>query len=151
MLGNCVSLSSRSASTPAHCCPAMGTLHNTNTLEAFKTADKKLLLEQSANEVSCIATLASLYFRGPGKCAVSTQAQGCVTEVAYKRYTEALVTLRFFHPLYLCSMSQFSKGPSARPTNSNHTNMAEKHERETILLCVSPSGHPTHSELDLTA
>nr|BAE42750.1 unnamed protein product [Mus musculus] len=40
-----------SASTPAHCCPAMGTLHNTNTLEAFKTADKKLLLEQSANEI----------------------------------------------------------------------------------------------------
>ncbi|XP_029391207.1 ubiquitin-like modifier-activating enzyme ATG7 isoform X1 [Mus pahari] len=40
-----------SASTPARCCPAMGTLHNTNTLEAFKTADKKLLLEQSANEI----------------------------------------------------------------------------------------------------
>uniref|UniRef100_A0A8I6AFU8 Ubiquitin-like modifier-activating enzyme ATG7 n=1 Tax=Rattus norvegicus TaxID=10116 RepID=A0A8I6AFU8_RAT len=40
-----------SAPTPARCCPAMGTLHNTNTLEAFKTADKKLLLEQSANEI----------------------------------------------------------------------------------------------------
>ncbi|KAH0519693.1 Ubiquitin-like modifier-activating enzyme ATG7 [Microtus ochrogaster] len=39
-----------SAPTPARCCPAMGTLYNTNTLEAFKTADKKLLLEQSANE-----------------------------------------------------------------------------------------------------
>ncbi|KAG8516882.1 Ubiquitin-like modifier-activating enzyme ATG7 [Galemys pyrenaicus] len=40
------------APTPAHCCPAVGTLHNTNTLEAFKAADKKLLLEQAANEVS---------------------------------------------------------------------------------------------------
>ncbi|XP_031238836.1 ubiquitin-like modifier-activating enzyme ATG7 isoform X2 [Mastomys coucha] len=40
-----------SAPTPARCCQAMGTLHNTNTLEAFKTADKKLLLEQSANEI----------------------------------------------------------------------------------------------------
>lgn len=40
-----------SAPTPARCCPAMGTLHNTNTLEAFKTADKKLLLEKSANEI----------------------------------------------------------------------------------------------------
>uniref|UniRef100_A0A286XC96 Ubiquitin-like modifier-activating enzyme ATG7 n=1 Tax=Cavia porcellus TaxID=10141 RepID=A0A286XC96_CAVPO len=40
-----------SAPTPAHCCPAVGTLHNTNTLEAFKTADKKLLLEQAADEI----------------------------------------------------------------------------------------------------
>ncbi|KAF6098614.1 autophagy related 7 [Phyllostomus discolor] len=40
-----------SAPTPAHCCPAVGTLHNTNTLEAFKAADKKLLLEQAANEI----------------------------------------------------------------------------------------------------
>ncbi|XP_071078391.1 ubiquitin-like modifier-activating enzyme ATG7 isoform X3 [Desmodus rotundus] len=40
-----------SAPTPAHCCPAFGTLHNTNTLEAFKAADKKLLLEQAANEI----------------------------------------------------------------------------------------------------
>lgn len=40
-----------SAPTPARCCPTMGTLHNTNTLEAFKTADKKLLLEKSANEI----------------------------------------------------------------------------------------------------
>uniref|UniRef100_A0A8C8YCQ5 Ubiquitin-like modifier-activating enzyme ATG7 n=1 Tax=Prolemur simus TaxID=1328070 RepID=A0A8C8YCQ5_PROSS len=40
-----------SAPTPAHCCPAVGTLHNTNTLESFKTADKKLLLEQAANEI----------------------------------------------------------------------------------------------------
>ncbi|MEJ1279805.1 autophagy related 7 [Cricetulus griseus] len=44
-------LMSRSAPTPARCCPALGTLYNTNTLEAFKTADKKLLLEQSANEI----------------------------------------------------------------------------------------------------
>ncbi|XP_031326760.1 ubiquitin-like modifier-activating enzyme ATG7 isoform X3 [Camelus dromedarius] len=40
-----------SAPTPARCCPAVGTLHNTNTLEAFKAADKKLLLEQAANEI----------------------------------------------------------------------------------------------------
>ncbi|XP_023561682.1 ubiquitin-like modifier-activating enzyme ATG7 isoform X1 [Octodon degus] len=40
-----------SAPTPVHCCPAVGTLHNTNTLEAFKTADKKLLLEQAADEI----------------------------------------------------------------------------------------------------
>ncbi|XP_076972657.1 ubiquitin-like modifier-activating enzyme ATG7 isoform X4 [Tamandua tetradactyla] len=39
------------APTPAHCCPAVGTLYNTNTLESFKTADKKLLLEQTANEI----------------------------------------------------------------------------------------------------
>lgn len=41
----------RNAPTPAHCCPAVGTLHNTNTLESFKSCDKKLLLEQAANEV----------------------------------------------------------------------------------------------------
>uniref|UniRef100_A0A673TBC9 Ubiquitin-like modifier-activating enzyme ATG7 n=2 Tax=Suricata suricatta TaxID=37032 RepID=A0A673TBC9_SURSU len=40
-----------SAPTPAHCCPAVGTLFNTNTLEAFKAADKKLLLEQAADEI----------------------------------------------------------------------------------------------------
>nr|XP_012640696.1 ubiquitin-like modifier-activating enzyme ATG7 isoform X4 [Microcebus murinus] len=40
-----------SAPTPAHCCPAVGTLYNTNTLESFKTADKKLLLEQAADEI----------------------------------------------------------------------------------------------------
>uniref|UniRef100_A0A8D1G9R8 Ubiquitin-like modifier-activating enzyme ATG7 n=1 Tax=Sus scrofa TaxID=9823 RepID=A0A8D1G9R8_PIG len=40
-----------SAPTPARCCPATGTLYNTNTLEAFKAADKKLLLEQAANEI----------------------------------------------------------------------------------------------------
>ncbi|XP_059796359.1 ubiquitin-like modifier-activating enzyme ATG7 isoform X1 [Balaenoptera ricei] len=39
------------APTPARCCPAVGTLCNTNTLEAFKAADKKLLLEQAANEI----------------------------------------------------------------------------------------------------
>lgn len=37
--------------TPAHCCPAVGTLYNTNTLEAFKTTDKKALLDKAANEV----------------------------------------------------------------------------------------------------
>lgn len=37
--------------TPARCCPAPGTLYNTNTLEAFKSTDKKALLDQAANEV----------------------------------------------------------------------------------------------------
>ncbi|XP_054834470.1 ubiquitin-like modifier-activating enzyme ATG7 isoform X2 [Eublepharis macularius] len=39
------------APTPAHCCPAVGTLYNTNTLESFKSCDKKFLLEQAANEI----------------------------------------------------------------------------------------------------
>lgn len=38
-------------STPARCCPALGTLYNTNTLDAFKTTDKKALLEKEAKEV----------------------------------------------------------------------------------------------------
>uniref|UniRef100_A0A668AA99 Ubiquitin-like modifier-activating enzyme ATG7 n=1 Tax=Myripristis murdjan TaxID=586833 RepID=A0A668AA99_9TELE len=37
--------------TPARCCPAVGTLYNTNTLDAFKTTDKKALLEKEANEI----------------------------------------------------------------------------------------------------
>uniref|UniRef100_A0A8D3BW61 Ubiquitin-like modifier-activating enzyme ATG7 n=1 Tax=Scophthalmus maximus TaxID=52904 RepID=A0A8D3BW61_SCOMX len=37
--------------TPARCCPAVGTLYNTNTLDAFKTADKKALLEKEAKEI----------------------------------------------------------------------------------------------------
>uniref|UniRef100_A0A3B4USY6 Ubiquitin-like modifier-activating enzyme ATG7 n=1 Tax=Seriola dumerili TaxID=41447 RepID=A0A3B4USY6_SERDU len=37
--------------TPARCCPAIGTLYNTNTLDAFKTADKKALLEKEAKEI----------------------------------------------------------------------------------------------------
>uniref|UniRef100_A0A671N199 Ubiquitin-like modifier-activating enzyme ATG7 n=1 Tax=Sinocyclocheilus anshuiensis TaxID=1608454 RepID=A0A671N199_9TELE len=37
--------------TPARCCPASGTLYNTNTLEAFKTVDKKALLDKAANEI----------------------------------------------------------------------------------------------------
>lgn len=37
--------------TPARCCPALGTLYNTNTLDAFKTTDKKALLEKEAKEV----------------------------------------------------------------------------------------------------
>lgn len=40
-----------STPTSAHCCPAIGTLYNTNTLEAFNAATKKLLLEQAANEI----------------------------------------------------------------------------------------------------
>uniref|UniRef100_A0A7N6AQ76 Ubiquitin-like modifier-activating enzyme ATG7 n=1 Tax=Anabas testudineus TaxID=64144 RepID=A0A7N6AQ76_ANATE len=37
--------------SPAHCCPAVGTLYNTNTLDAFKTTDKKALLEKVAKEI----------------------------------------------------------------------------------------------------
>uniref|UniRef100_A0A674NUA7 Ubiquitin-like modifier-activating enzyme ATG7 n=1 Tax=Takifugu rubripes TaxID=31033 RepID=A0A674NUA7_TAKRU len=37
--------------TPAHCCPVTGTLFNTNTLDAFKTTDKKALLEKEAKEI----------------------------------------------------------------------------------------------------
>ncbi|XP_063283001.1 ubiquitin-like modifier-activating enzyme ATG7 [Pelobates fuscus] len=39
------------ASTPARCCPVLGSLYNTNTLESFKSCDKKALLEQAANEI----------------------------------------------------------------------------------------------------
>ncbi|XP_025070950.1 ubiquitin-like modifier-activating enzyme ATG7 isoform X10 [Alligator sinensis] len=39
------------AVTPARCCPAIGTLYNTNTFESFKSCDKKLLLEKAANEI----------------------------------------------------------------------------------------------------
>uniref|UniRef100_A0A8C0GNL7 Ubiquitin-like modifier-activating enzyme ATG7 n=1 Tax=Chelonoidis abingdonii TaxID=106734 RepID=A0A8C0GNL7_CHEAB len=39
------------AATPAHCCPAVGTLYNTNTFESFKSCDKKSLLEKAANEI----------------------------------------------------------------------------------------------------
>ncbi|OXB61248.1 hypothetical protein ASZ78_006383 [Callipepla squamata] len=38
------------ASIPARCCPAFGTLYNTNTFETFKSCDKKSLLEKEANE-----------------------------------------------------------------------------------------------------
>lgn len=41
----------RDGPTPARCCPAIGTLYNTNTLDAFKTTDKKALLEKEAKEV----------------------------------------------------------------------------------------------------
>ncbi|KAG9353037.1 hypothetical protein JZ751_017613 [Albula glossodonta] len=37
--------------TPARCCPALGTLYNMNTFEAFKSCDKKALLEKEANEI----------------------------------------------------------------------------------------------------
>ncbi|CAB1315642.1 unnamed protein product [Coregonus sp. 'balchen'] len=40
--------------SPARCCPVTGTLYNTNTLEAFKTSDKKALLEQQAMETSAL-------------------------------------------------------------------------------------------------
>ncbi|KAM5279670.1 ubiquitin-like modifier-activating enzyme ATG7 [Ctenodactylus gundi] len=40
-----------SAPTPMRCCPTVGTLYNTNTLEAFRSADKKLLLDQAAEEI----------------------------------------------------------------------------------------------------
>lgn len=37
--------------TPVRCCPAIGTLYNMNTLDAFKATDKKALLEKEANEI----------------------------------------------------------------------------------------------------
>ncbi|XP_068598554.1 ubiquitin-like modifier-activating enzyme ATG7 [Brachionichthys hirsutus] len=37
--------------TPAHCCRSGGTLYNTNTLDAFKTIDKKALLEKETMEI----------------------------------------------------------------------------------------------------
>uniref|UniRef100_A0A3B5M9K9 Ubiquitin-like modifier-activating enzyme ATG7 n=1 Tax=Xiphophorus couchianus TaxID=32473 RepID=A0A3B5M9K9_9TELE len=37
--------------TPARCCPALGMLYNTNTLDAFKAVDKKALLEKEAKEI----------------------------------------------------------------------------------------------------
>uniref|UniRef100_A0A3Q2E3D4 ATG7 autophagy related 7 homolog (S. cerevisiae) n=1 Tax=Cyprinodon variegatus TaxID=28743 RepID=A0A3Q2E3D4_CYPVA len=37
--------------TPARCCPALGTLYNTNTLDAFRATDKKALLEKEAKEI----------------------------------------------------------------------------------------------------
>ncbi|TWW61928.1 ATG7 ATG12-activating enzyme E1 [Takifugu flavidus] len=40
--------------TPAHCCPVTGTLFNTNTLDAFKTTDKKALLEKEAKEIAAL-------------------------------------------------------------------------------------------------
>lgn len=40
--------------TPAYCCAAKGTLYNTNTLEAFKSTDKKALLDKAANEVGLL-------------------------------------------------------------------------------------------------
>ncbi|XP_071985129.1 ubiquitin-like modifier-activating enzyme ATG7 isoform X2 [Engystomops pustulosus] len=40
-----------SAPTPARCCPALGSLYNTNTLDSFKKFDKKALLDQAANEI----------------------------------------------------------------------------------------------------
>uniref|UniRef100_A0A669P3Q0 Ubiquitin-like modifier-activating enzyme ATG7 n=1 Tax=Phasianus colchicus TaxID=9054 RepID=A0A669P3Q0_PHACC len=39
------------AAIPARCCPAFGTLYNTNTFETFKSCDKKSLLEKEANEI----------------------------------------------------------------------------------------------------
>uniref|UniRef100_A0A8C5WLY2 Ubiquitin-like modifier-activating enzyme ATG7 n=1 Tax=Leptobrachium leishanense TaxID=445787 RepID=A0A8C5WLY2_9ANUR len=39
------------APTPTRCCPVLGSLYNTNTLESFKSCDKKSLLEKAANEI----------------------------------------------------------------------------------------------------
>lgn len=47
----CIPFTIRDGPTPAHCCPVTGTLFNTNTLDAFKTTDKKALLEKEAKEV----------------------------------------------------------------------------------------------------
>ncbi|XP_031424314.1 ubiquitin-like modifier-activating enzyme ATG7 isoform X2 [Clupea harengus] len=37
--------------TPVRCCPATGILYNTNTLEAFRSIDKKALLDTEASEI----------------------------------------------------------------------------------------------------
>ncbi|KAM8867570.1 ubiquitin-like modifier-activating enzyme ATG7 isoform 1-T2 [Synchiropus picturatus] len=37
--------------TPVRCCPVSGKLYNTNTLDAFKTTDKKGLLEKEAEQM----------------------------------------------------------------------------------------------------
>ncbi|XP_063072142.1 ubiquitin-like modifier-activating enzyme ATG7 [Engraulis encrasicolus] len=37
--------------TPLRCCPASGILYNTNTLEAFRSIDKKGLLDNEASEI----------------------------------------------------------------------------------------------------
>lgn len=37
--------------TPVRCCPAIGTLYNMNTLDAFKATDKKAMLEKEAKEI----------------------------------------------------------------------------------------------------
>lgn len=37
--------------TPVRCCPALGTLYNMNTLDAFKATDKKAMLEKEAKEI----------------------------------------------------------------------------------------------------
>lgn len=74
----------------------MGTLYNTNTLEAFKTADKKLLLEQSANEVSCSAEMAPLRFLGSRQ--VHCACSGTRVYHRNSRYLEVLASLRAFFP-----------------------------------------------------
>ena len=51
----------RDGPTPARCCPAIGTLYNTNTLDAFKTTDKKALLEKEAKEVKDMQTSSGEY------------------------------------------------------------------------------------------
>ncbi|XP_061639765.1 ubiquitin-like modifier-activating enzyme ATG7 isoform X1 [Phyllopteryx taeniolatus] len=38
-------------STTAHCCEAVGKLYNTNTLDAFKSTDKKALLDKESEEL----------------------------------------------------------------------------------------------------
>lgn len=44
------------------CCPAFGTLYNTNTLDAFKTTDKKALLDKEAKEVKSEEFLTPIRF-----------------------------------------------------------------------------------------
>lgn len=39
------------AVTSPRCCPIFGTLYNTNTLQSFKSTDKKALLDQVGNEI----------------------------------------------------------------------------------------------------
>lgn len=90
---NHISLVPRSAPTPARCCPAVGTLYNTNTLEAFKAADKKLLLEEAANEVSWETRCTRCLVHGPA----GTQSQTkCLTLPQKLACTRHSVVLRAF-------------------------------------------------------
>lgn len=61
----------RDGPTPARCSPAIGTLYNTNTLDAFKTTDKKALLEKEAKEVKDIQWE---FFQSRTHCKIDTRS-----------------------------------------------------------------------------
>lgn len=101
---NHVSLVPRSAPTPARCCPAVGTLYNTNTLEAFKAADKKLLLEEAANKVSWETQCTHCLVHGPAGMQLQTKCLTLSQKLACTRHSS---TLRAF-----CSGGWVREGPA---------------------------------------